>query len=345
MRAGLIRQTVIFFVIPASAFAQHPRQPAQPPIALRDLVNSADPLAAHDLSFDATFAQLSLEYLRSKDPALLDRLSKSPAALHLLNHARNFDYNVPKDSTQELVSQLLRPPSNHLDEINACRQNLEFFTGPLLDDPHWVEDSLRYLPADFRFHGALFLTFGYDIGVAFGPTASLNCAHSHFKGHPRELIYYAIHELHHVGFMAYQPPPKLSDLKTCADLLRLVEYSTQLEGMAVLAAYQRRHSENALADDADYLALQDDGRMRHDEVLYFDDVNYLRRRGAQPADKHAWAVIDHMSSGERLWYRVGARMAQKIEKASGRPALVELVKLGPAQFVAAYQAIDHPAKP
>jgi hypothetical protein len=307
------------------------------PVALRDLVPLNDPLAQHDLTFDAGFAQLALQYIDSHDATVLDKLANSPAAAHLLNHARNFDYDVPKDSPQSLVSHLLTPATQRVTEAAACKSSLEYFTNQMLTHPHWVNDTLRYLPDDFRFHGALFLTFGYDIGVAFAPSASLNCAHRHFAQHRSELMYYAIHELHHVGFMSYQPPPRLSDIKSCRDLLRLVEYSTQLEGMAVLAAYQRRHDEHALADDEDYVALQDEARMQRDEALYFDDLHYLEKRGDAPADDEAWAVIKRMSSGERLWYRIGARMAQKIEQASGHSALVELIKQGPASFLDAYR--------
>jgi hypothetical protein len=158
------------------------------------------------------------------------------------------------------------------------------------------------------------------------------------------LLYYAIHELHHVGFMVYRPPPKLSGMKTCGDLLRLVEYSTQLEGMAVLAAYQRRAEEHALSDDGDYVALQNESRMRQDEMRYFEDLHYLEHRSPEPADPAAWAVIDRMSSGERLWYRVGARMAQEIEQASGRATLVALINKGPGAFIAAYRTAIRPAE-
>jgi hypothetical protein len=309
-------------------------------IRLSDLVRSQDALGTQDLHFDATFTSEAIEFLRSRSPALLDQIAASPAAAHLLSHARNFDYDVPRDSASALVGYLLQRPGNHIREIQTCEQSLAFFSGPMLDDPHWVGDTLSYLPSDFRFHGTLFLTFGYDIGVAISNTASLNCAHVHFKDHPRELLYYAIHELHHVGFMSYQPPPKLSELKTCADLLRLIEYSTQLEGMAVLAAYQRRHDEHAVTGDEDYVALDDEQRMQHDEVLYFDDFNYLKRRGTEPADAAAWAVIDRMSSGERLWYRSGAKMAQKIEQARGRPALLELIKKGAADFLQTYETLS-----
>jgi hypothetical protein len=309
------------------------------PVALRDLVPAGDPLAAHDLRFDASFARQAIEYVRAHDSALAAPLAESPAITHILNHARNFDYDVPKDSRMALVSSLLGPQSQESERSAVCERCLAYFSGPMLADPHWVNDALRYLPADFRFHGVLFLTFGYDIGVAFAPNASLNCTHAHFDKRPGELLYYAIHELHHVGYMSYHAPPKLADVRSCADLLRLVEYSTQMEGMAVLAAYQRRRDEHALADDADYLALDDAERIKADLASYLRDYDYLKGRGAQAADADAWAVIDRMSTGERLWYRVGACMAQRIEASKGRAALVALVRQGPEQFMRTYESL------
>jgi len=302
-------------------------------VTLADLVGPSDPLAAHDLHFDARFAVDALAYVKSGERRRLDRLAQSPAAQHLLNHARNFDYpDMPKDSTAALVASLVEPRAERAKRAGTCAHSLDFFTGPMLEDPHWVNDVLAYLPAGFRFHGSLFLTFGYDIGVAFPPNASLNGASSHFDGHPRELLYYAIHELHHAGFMTFHPPPRWADIKTCDDLLKAVEYLTQLEGMAVLAATERRRLEQALSADGDYIALQDDVRMQKDEALYLKEYEDLKKRTDQPADKDAWAVIERMSGGERLWYRVGARMAGRIEKELGRPALVSLVQEGPQRF-------------
>jgi len=311
-------------------------------IRLSNLVAKSDPLAQQNLSFDASFAQEAIDYIHSPSPELLDSMVESLAITHILNHARNFDYDVPKDSRTALVNNLLGPQDKQAVRLATCQRALAYFSGPMLADPHWVSDSLRYLPADFRYNGALFLTFGYDIGVAFGANASLNCTHPRFDLRPRELLYYAIHELHHVGFMAYQPPPKLDDIKTCAELLKLVEYSTQLEGMAVLAAYQRRSEEHALADDPDYVALQDEKRMRTDLESYFKDYDYLAGRGNEAADPDARAVITRMSSGERVWYRVGAYMAQRIESAKGRAALIALIKQGPAQFMATYKSLAGP---
>jgi hypothetical protein len=308
-------------------------------VKLPSLVAKSDPLAQQNLSFDASFAREAIDYVHSPNPKLLDSMADSPAITHILNHARNFDYDVPKDSRTALVSSLLGPEDKQAARLATCEHALAYFSGPMLADPHWVNDDLRYLPADFRYNGTLFVTFGYDIGVAFGANASLNCTHPRFGEHPRELLYYAIHELHHVGFMHYQPPPKLSDIKTCAELLKLVEYSTQLEGMGVLAAYQRRSEEHALADDPDYVALQDEKRMQADLESYFKDYDYLVGRGNQAADPDAWAVIHRMSPGERLWYRVGAYMAQRIESAKGRAALIALIKEGPSQFILTYKSL------
>lgn len=308
------------------------------PIAIRQLVPAGDPLAVQDFTFDASFALRALDDLRAPDPGLLAAMAASPAITHILAHATNFDYDIPKDSRTALVESLLGPREKQAERSAICEESLAYFDGPMVADPHWVNDTLGYLPAGFRFHGSLFLTYGYDIGVAFAPNASLNCTHAHFHQHPRELLYYAIHELHHVGFMTYQKPPRLADIKSCADLLRLVEYSTQLEGMAVLAAYQRRHDDGALADDRDYVALEDPVRMQSELASYFQYYEYLKGRGEQPADKDAWAVIERMSAGERLWYRVGAYMARRTEAAKGRAALVDLVKQGPAAFLAAYRS-------
>jgi Putative zinc dependent peptidase (DUF5700) len=332
---------LLILVIAISAVA--PAQRISAPVPLHSLVSAADPLAQQDLTFDPTFAQLTLRYLQSKDPSILKQLADSPAATHLLEHASNFDYDVPKDSTNPLLEHLMSKGSP--DRVAACQSSLAYFNNTLIADPHWINETLGYLPADFRFHGALFLIFGYDIGVAFSHNASLNCAHPHFAAHPDELKFYAVHELHHVGFTSYQPPPRLAEIKTCRNLLKLVEYSTQLEGMAVWAAYTPRDKERALAHDEDYVVLQDEDRMQRDEKLYFDDVRYLQERGDEPADDAAWAVITRMSSGERLWYRVGAHMARGIEQKSGRAALVALIAQGPEKFLAAYEALVTPPAP
>jgi hypothetical protein len=333
-----VRPSVAFGVAILAALpaAVHSARDLRKPIALADLVSSGDPLHHHDLQFDARFAQIAADDLDSGDRRAIPALAALPATRHLLAHAQQFDYDVPKNSGDALVAELLVRSAGRQ---RAIREALAYFVGPLLDDPHWVNDALNYLPADFRFRGTLFLIAGYDIGVALAPDASLNAAHRHFDGHPRELLYYAIHELHHVGLMTYAAPPRIDGLKTCADVLRMVEYSTALEGTAVLAALERRRRDGALTDDDDYAALGDAPRMQQNEARYFREYDALRRRGVEPADRDALAVLERMSGGERLWYRVGARMAERIERERGRPALIALITRNPRSLVSTYRNI------
>jgi hypothetical protein len=46
-----------------------------------------------------------------------------------------------------------------------------------------------------------------------------------------------------------------------------------------------------------------------------------------------------MSGGERLWYRVGARMAARLERALGRSAMITLVTDKPDRLVSTYRQI------
>lgn len=315
---------------------------AEPPgVTLAGRAGPGSTLKAQDLRFDASHAVQALAYLESGDPAALKAMAALPAVEHLLRHARKFAYDVPRETPEALAAYLVAPGETRARAAAVCARSLAYFQGPMTKDPTWVADILGCLPEDFRFHGTLFLTFRYDIGVAEGPTASLNGAHRCFGEHPRELVYYAIHELHHVGFMAYHPAKPVSAIRTYADLADWVRYATQLEGMAVWTAYPRRKAEGALAQDGmgDYLALDDGPRMRGLEDQYVRMCKEIEAKGDLKLEPGA---LDHWFeafSKERLWYRVGAHMARRIEAVRGRPALAALVKAGPAPFLAAYRGL------
>ena len=73
--------------------------------------------------------------------------------------------------------------------------------------------------------------------------------------------------------------------------------------------------------------------MEKDAAAYFRDFDHLTARGDEPLDADAMAVVERMSGGERLWYRVGALMARRIEEAQGRAALVALIGRDPALYI------------
>jgi hypothetical protein len=65
----------------------------------------------------------------------------------------------------------------------------------------------------------------------------------------------------------------------------------------------------------------------------------LQGRGNEEADKDAFAVVDRMSSGDRLWYRVGAMMAARIENKLGRTALLEIIAKDHPTLVLTYRQL------
>ena len=140
-------------------------------------------------------------------------------------------------------------------------------------------------------------------------------AHEHFVADPRELFFYAIHELHHVGFMNHRP---IADLSCMADpdcLRDAVRYFTQLEGMAVHSAYAPRKKGEQLEGDDDYLVYTDKDEAKR-VIERYNEVLALCDEG-EPG-----AVLEPMSSGERLWYRYGALMAWRLEQQEGIETLV-----------------------
>lgn len=291
------------------------------------------------IRLDAELADIAMSYLGSGDPALLRRMASTPAAAHLLAHARAWEYGVPRSSTAALVASLVTPRDDKACRLaDAARVRGAFLA--LEADPSWVAEVRRALPRDATMRISLYLTFGYDIGVAGPGTASLNAAHPHFGADPRELRYYAIHECHHAAFMTYQTPRPLAGWQSAGDLLAQAEYALQLEGMAVWAAWDLREREGALEGDADYRALQDPALVQALEATYLKAHRALELRAARSdlVDDATRALLLDLYGPERVFYRFWAHAAREIARHRGREALVDLVKAGPRAFLRAYLA-------
>lgn len=287
---------------------------------------------------DARLAELSLDYLDSGRESLLDTMAATPAARHLLRHACNWQYEVPRDSTRALVHSLVNPPETKATRAEGARRTLAYFQKTLRHDPSWIAEVRRALPADATQPVTLFLTFGYDSGVACPGTASLNAAHPNFHKDLRELRYMAIHECQHAVFMAYQPPPVLDSVRSAAQLQALAEYALQLEGMATWAAWDCREKEGGMDGDADYKVLRDEAQIQRLERRFMDVHRALKARAADPGptDAAIRALMMGLYDQDRTFYRFGAYAARRIEQQRGRDAVTALVKAGPQAFLEAY---------
>jgi hypothetical protein len=302
---------------------------------------------AVEVTFDDRHVRLALEFLATGDEEVVARLADLPASQHLLRHARAFEQDVPRESALALARSLVTPRDRREVRVRAAREALAFFDGTLETDARWRAELDRSLPSGDLPRVSLFLTFGYDIGVATPGNASLNAVHPHFQDHAPELRYYAIHECHHAAFMALHPPRPVSEWTTPADLLAQAEYGLQLEGMAVWAAWDLREKEGTLDGDADYVALRDGARIRALEARYLEVHRLLRSQAAagSPAGEAARGALLSLYGPERILYRLGAHAARAIERARGRAAVVDLVRGGPRAFLEAYLALPDRAWP
>ncbi|MCP4605041.1 MAG: hypothetical protein GY847_31715 [Proteobacteria bacterium] len=283
----------------------------------------------------------SLEYLENKSDEKLQSVANTEAMDHLKRHAEKTEYYPLAMSKLDLAKELLKGPYSKeviertkslTDEIQRDRQGQEMC----------ISEAIQYLPQGFEIKGKVFFTWGYDIGVAAEQNASLNLAHPKFQKDAKEIWFYCIHEVHHTGVINYHPMPVFSEIKDTEDFYRLLKYFTFLEGTAVFAAYRARHRSGALTADSDYIALDDSDTMTACEKAFFQILNEIKNSPKRPLKKEDWALLDKMSGGDRLWYRVGAMMARTIKKKYGLDTLRQIVKSGPDEYFDTYDKIRQP---
>ncbi len=293
--------------------------------------------------FDYRHVTKAIRYLEDPTPENLQLLAETEASLHLKRHSDRTGYYPAAASPLDIASDLVSEPDAR-EKVEAVRKLLlmEVLLGSQRGRQMCLSEVVQYGPSNAKIEGKLFFTWGYDIGAAVWRNASLNLTHPKFLQNSSEIWYYCIHELHHTLVMQEHPMPRLADVEDTVELFNLVQYLTFLEGTAVYAAYDARYERGALAADPDYVALEDPEAMNEYELAYFrlyQEIEELDRRRLTDDD---WALLDQFSSGDRLWYRVGARMAQTIDRVNGREALRELIKEGPADFFEAYRGAQAP---
>lgn len=179
--------------------------------------------------------------------------------------------------------------------------------------------------APWRFEGAIHFVLGYDIAVASPPDVVVNADHGNFRNNPPEVAHYVTHEAHHVGFLERRSMPSLEHLERREQQLRLIAFMTQMEGMAVHAAYGPRQRNNALNADEDYRIYTDSGFAALVLERYAQVRNQVLQGPEVVDGQTIGAVLTAMSSGERLWYRAGALAAWSMERRLGTEMLAASV--------------------
>lgn len=293
-----------------------------------------------NVAYDFTFAELAVKYLETDDSTYLQKIADLKATEHIINHARRYKYNVPRNSKIELVRYLLSPVNEKKKLLPDFKRNLQYAKKNVAEIDLAQKECLKYLPDSFHYSSNLFYTFGYDLGVVYGENASVNLAHPYYLKNMNEIRYYSIHELHHAGFVTLKNfiMPS-SDITSYKEMTQFIEYFTHLEGMGTFAPLDLRKKENAMNIDKDYIALQDSALMKDFEKEYFEIYFHFKNNPNTVITETDWDMVSILSDKKRLWYRVGAHMAETIYKKLGKEKLGSLIAEPSENFINTYLSI------
>jgi len=295
------------------------------------------------LIYDFSYAELAIMYLETGNPYYLLEISNLDAADHIYNHALNS--LLPGGSVGsklELITHFLSPIDKQRELLPIFKKRLTFAKENLEKSGIAEKIALQFLPAEFSFSGSMFFTFGY-FHTANGKNNNINLADTiYFKmSDINSMIYFAIHELHHVGFITlkdgYMPSLNITTYK---EMLHKIEYGTHLEGMAVYAPLDLIEQENAMNDDMFYMALRDLQLMKELEKEYFDIYFHFKNEPENLLTQEDWYKFRLLTDIKGLWYIVGARIARTIDNNLGREKLVSLISEPSENFIATYLELN-----
>lgn len=294
--------------------------PLAPVLTCRPLLGGGVVGRLHEVRvrLDFSFAERALAGATSEE------LATHPAAAAMVRHQR-MSGNTEADVVQ-LITRVLAELPNRIDTGRV----IEDWRNRSVELTSAINAASAYLPANTPGPTELFVVVGYDIGVAAPPAILLNAGHERFLANPDEGVFFACHEAHHVGFLHHRLFPDLSAIGQPGVLGRVVDFITQMEGMAVHAAAPLRRHAKALGDDADYSVYTQVGMAESISHAWHD----MRSRCCveQPdAEATVAQVLNAMTSGERLAYRYGALRCKELEEIGGREGLVRTI-LHPEEF-------------
>ena len=305
------------------------------------LCTNAQSIIKHiGVSYNFEYAEKAIQYLASKDQSMIKEMAGLDGAKHIFGHA-TFYGNINKEvKIEEFLNDLLsKIPSDEVS-IEKYKRNLEYAKEQIAKPNLPAKVCLDYLPKGYQFDCSLYITIGYDLGVGFNGNSSINLAHPYYVKRISEIKYFSIHELHHAAFMDLKNNQKPSfDITTYAEMYRIICFYTHLEALGTYSPLALRRSENAMNADRDYIALQNQQLMEQFEKEYFEIIDHFKSEPDKIITNADWEMIAPLSDGKRLWYRVGALMAEKIDKELGRERLNSLLTEDPQEFINTYLSI------
>lgn len=291
------------------------------------------------VTVDPSFLEEVLTYFQQPSNNQFSKLMKHPAAQLVHAHATAWQNTNADLSTfwKEIFEKEQDKGPEYYSHLQGALDYLELNRQPLDKALNDVQD---YLPSSLQLESHLYLMLGYDIGIVSQGDALLNLGHPLFQRDLRELIFFAMHEVHHAGFTHIHPMFTLEGMQTLDDLGDSIQYSTQLEGLAVYAALRGRLNEQVLTHE-DYSVLLNPEECEKRVQRFFDIYNNLVTTPNRPLQQRDFELFEIMSRPhQRLWYITGAHMARAIDTQMGRDTLLQTVTSGPESFFLTYGQIQ-----
>ncbi|TET29807.1 MAG: hypothetical protein E3J70_05995 [Candidatus Heimdallarchaeota archaeon] len=290
------------------------------------------------IEIDFTFINKVIDYFTDSTYENLYALARHKAAKSVYANASIFVFDPPHIEIfwEGILKDELKKGEKYIKQLLLAR---DFFKENKSNFDQAFTELNEFIPPQTQLQCKLHLISGYDIGIADKMRACINIGHSLFHEHPRELLYFSMHELHHVVYFQYQPHISLDGMKTTKDIYELIRKLTHLEGLATYLTLAKRELEKGLTFK-DYVILTNEKeRLKHLQE-YFKILNKFKDLPVREATGEDFTFFDVMSGGPRYWYVAGAHIAQQIDEILGREVLVQTIVDGFEPFFEHYDSIS-----
>ncbi|MBN2230911.1 MAG: hypothetical protein JW779_15095 [Candidatus Thorarchaeota archaeon] len=282
---------------------------------------------------DTSFIVPLLKYLSKPNDELLLEITKHDAAR--LTHAHAVRFGNTKKNIMQFWKEILQSQSKNENLTEYIKESLTYIYNNQDAFNEQFKDLWQYFPEGTSLRTNLYTILGYDIGIVSEGNALINLGHQDFHKNPDEILFIALHELHHVVYTAFNQIFDISQIHTTKELVDMIKYCTHMEGLAVYFTLEIRRSTNGLNSRDYQLFLNESARTKRVST-FFDILTELEVRASRSLHDKDWEILDRMAGKDRLWYVTGAHMAELIEKNLGRKALIDTIRLGPDDFFKTY---------
>jgi hypothetical protein len=289
------------------------------------------------VEIDSSYLEVALNFIENSTRENLVNVIQHQAAKDIYDNAFMFNATAVKiDEFWKTI--LLREKEKGKDYIENIFVAQNYITEHRDEFINAFNEIKEFIPRETNIECKLYLMFGYDLGIANERNALINLGHPLYHEFNRELLYFSMHELHHVVFFNYQPIRTLDEIKTTSDLLSLIKFLTHLEGLATYLTLNKRIKEKSLTFK-DYKVLTNKKETNKITREYFDVLNKITEQPDRIITKEDFTIFKKMSGGPRLWYITGGHMAKLIDEMLGRDVLIQTIIDGSDSFFKQYNKV------